>query len=257
LRNGKVNVAQNFRALSLLSFTNDAISFSFPDSNVIEITEDHSNISLINGINEGDIVGVFIREDYKLLHVENMNVLDIGANIGDSSLWFAIKGASRVYAVEPFPAVYNILVKNIELNSMNEIIFPINAAISPEKGAVKLNSNIETTLALKAEQDPSGDTIIKKIPISEIVGNYVGERGWVLKLDCEGCEYELLELAPESIGIFTELIMEYHHSDPEPLLRVLFKQGFKAYVIKKEKIKPKKHITSKQGYGLIYAKKVK
>lgn len=256
-RNGKVNLAQNSKALSLLSFTNDTISFSFPAKDVIKIMRDNYEISLINGIDEGDVVGVFAREDYKLMHVENRNVLDVGANIGDSALWFALKGASKVYAVEPFPAVYSILVKNIELNSMNEIIYPINAAVSAEKGNVKLNSNIETTLALRAEQDPSGDVLIKKIPILEIVGNYQGEREWVLKLDCEGCEYELLEKSIESFNIFTEIIMEYHRPDPEPLLRALSKQGFSVDIVKKEKVKQNKQVSSQLGYGLIYANKVK
>ena len=47
---------------------------------------------------------------------------DVGANIGDSSIYFALKGAKKVIALEPLPANYEMAVKNIELNNFKNII---------------------------------------------------------------------------------------------------------------------------------------
>ena len=45
----------------------------------------------------------FIKEQYKWLDVEGKNVVDVGANIGDTAIYFALKGAKHVYAFEPYP----------------------------------------------------------------------------------------------------------------------------------------------------------
>ena len=42
-----------------------------------------------------------IYEQYKILGVSNKDVIDIGANIGDTAIYFAVKGARHVYAFEP------------------------------------------------------------------------------------------------------------------------------------------------------------
>ena len=44
--------------------------------------------------------------------VENRVVLDIGAFIGDTPLYWIRKGASKVYAVEPVPEHYEVLCLN-------------------------------------------------------------------------------------------------------------------------------------------------
>jgi len=51
----------------------------------------------------GDLADVFGSEEFKSMNFLNKIVLDIGANIGDSSIYFATLGAKKVMAVEPFP----------------------------------------------------------------------------------------------------------------------------------------------------------
>jgi len=48
---------------------------------------------------DGDIGGVFALEEYKIIKPENEIVVDIGASIGDSSMYFALNGASYVIAL--------------------------------------------------------------------------------------------------------------------------------------------------------------
>ena len=70
--------------------------------------------------------------------------LDIGANIGMSSIRAESCGASQIYAVEPDPDIYEALTKNKANNwTLN------NIAISCEEGSIKINkwpSNSESRL---------------------------------------------------------------------------------------------------------------
>jgi len=81
----------------------------------------------------GVIYEVFEKEDYKFLNVKNKDILDIGAFVGDSPIYFILKGAKKVYAIEPHPDAYNEILENIKLNNMEDKIIPINMGISYEK----------------------------------------------------------------------------------------------------------------------------
>ena len=45
--------------------------------------------------------------------LEGRTVIDIGANIADSSIYFAFEDAAHVIALEPYPTNYRIAKKNI------------------------------------------------------------------------------------------------------------------------------------------------
>jgi hypothetical protein len=68
-------------------------------------------------------------------------VLDIGAFVGDTALYYARRGAF-VVAVEPLPSNYETMLRNLELNpELKPRIIPINAAISGEDGFVEFRYN--------------------------------------------------------------------------------------------------------------------
>jgi len=62
----------------------------------------NSKVTLYGGITNSDAVGVFLGNIYEYLPVVGKTVIDIGANIADSSIYFAIRGAKKVIALEPF-----------------------------------------------------------------------------------------------------------------------------------------------------------
>ena len=83
------------------------------------------------------IVETFIEEQYKNLNVKDKNVIDVGANIGDSAIYFALKGATHVYAFEPYPYSYNLAKENIKLNGLKDIITLINEGCG-KNGAIRI-----------------------------------------------------------------------------------------------------------------------
>lgn len=70
------------------------------------------------------------------------DVIDIGANIGDSAIYFALKGASHIYAFEPLPSIYRIALQNVKINNLDDRITLINAGVASKEGKVKVPSSI-------------------------------------------------------------------------------------------------------------------
>lgn len=61
--------------------------------------------------------------EYCGIDVNRKYILDIGgAFVGDSSIYFALQGAKKVYAIEPNPYLFPILVDNIHLNKLDNVI---------------------------------------------------------------------------------------------------------------------------------------
>ena len=109
-----VNTNTN-KNITNISLTKDGISFHYKNHFVI-----------IDPARFSDLEAVFFREEYSFLQVKNHDVIDIGMNIGDSAIYFALNGAKRVIGLEPYPYAFYYAEKNIKLNNFNNII-PINA----------------------------------------------------------------------------------------------------------------------------------
>ena len=75
----------------------------------------------------GDIFESFFKEDYNFLNVERKDCVDIGANIGDTAIYFAIKGARRVISLEPYPYTFALASKNVDSLKLKNKVILLNA----------------------------------------------------------------------------------------------------------------------------------
>ncbi|MFP3290036.1 MAG: FkbM family methyltransferase [Candidatus Nanopusillus acidilobi] len=169
------------------------------------------------------IYDVFEIEDYKFLNVQNKSVLDIGAFVGDSAVYFILKGAKKVYAIEPHPDVYNEMLENIKLNNMEDKIIPINMGISYEKDYIIINIK---NLAQVASSFFNSNNKGIKIPagkLSDIIDKYNID-AQVLKMDCEGCEYDIILKDYDTIKEFDEIEFEYHACNTKILVSKLLEK---------------------------------
>ncbi|MDE1871049.1 MAG: hypothetical protein KGI06_02300 [Candidatus Micrarchaeota archaeon] len=69
---------------------------------------------------------VFVKEEYASLGVNGRNVVDIGASIADSPIYFALEGAKHVYGYEPDAVRYNMALENIKANGLEDRITMYN-----------------------------------------------------------------------------------------------------------------------------------
>ena len=163
-----------------------------------------NNQNTINLINEN-----FIGKQYKWLDVEGKDVVDIGANIGDTAIYFALRGARHVYAFEPYPYSYNIATKNIRLNHLEDKITLLNEGCG-KGGFVTIQEDYENTSGTDLKNFKEGKKI-KIENLDEIVKRFNLKHA-ALKVDCEGCEYDLiLNASDEALKAFDWVIIEYHY----------------------------------------------
>jgi len=135
----------------------------------------------------------------------NPIIIDIGANVGFFTMFAASKyRVCTIYSYEPIHSNYQQLVKNKELNS-NETIFCFNKAVCGNNGKIKINydkTDLFTTSATITNNggDNNKDSIeIPCLTLSEIFKENNLDHCDLLKLDCEGAEYDILYNTPKEI----------------------------------------------------------
>lgn len=137
--------------------------------------------------------------------LKNSIVVDVGANIGSFSIYSAFYGAT-VYAVEPEPHNLQALIKNVELNNMNDKINIIDCGISDYDGIAVISDNgggatIKDNLPGSEINILSFDSFLKKYSL-----NFID----ILKIDIEGSEKELiLGASKESMNKCKYITMEF------------------------------------------------
>lgn len=165
---------------------------------------------------------IFDYGPYDELNVNGKIVVDIGAYIGDSAIYFALKGARKVIAVEPHPGAYVVMVENIKLNNLEQFIIPVNAGLASRPGKICItNVNISATArALHNKNENSCEITVRVITLDDLLKGFGVDAESVLKMDCEGCEFDVIINDYQHVKLFKELIFEYHGS-PDKLLQIL------------------------------------
>jgi FkbM family methyltransferase len=166
------------------------------------------------------MVEVFVDEEWGFLSVNGRTVIDVGAFVGDSAIYFALRGAEKVIAIEPHPGAYQELLENIRLNNMEDKIIPINAGLASRMGWIKISHNVDvnSTASTLYKIDNFGD--VMTVTLGEITNKNSIPNNAVLKMDCEGCEYDVILNDYEHVKLFSEVILEYH-GDLMPLLNIM------------------------------------
>jgi len=210
----------------------------------------HTKKQLINSI--GLINDNFIEEQYKRLDVKAKDVVDVGANIGDSAIYFALKGARYVFAFEPYPYSYNIAKKNIKLNNLENKIILLNEGCG-KSGFVTIKEDYNNVGGTDLKNFKEGKKI-KIESLDEIIKRFDLKHA-ALKVDCEGCEYDLiLNASDEALHAFDQIIMEYHYGYRN-IVKRLRQAGYKVKYNLPEYSHNIEAENSNMYIGLIYAKK--
>ena len=180
---------------------------------------------------KGDISlirGQFIDEEYRWLNVKGKEVVDVGANIGDTAIYFALNGAKHVYAFEPYPFSYKIALKNIKLNKLENKVTLLNEAISKENKTIYIDGNYKNIGSDDLKEFKKGKKI-RVTTLEEIIKRFKLKNA-VLKMDCEGCEYcSILNTPNEVLRNFEQIMLEYHYGYLN-LKKKLEEAGFKVKV---------------------------
>ena len=125
---------QSYNALYVISQISklDGIEFNL-NEDLVKIPSENKTLKIFGGLNNGDVIGCFVKNDYGKLKVSEKWVVDIGSNIGDSAIYFVTNGAKKVLGIEPFPKSYELATKNVKENNLQDKIEIIQAACAYKK----------------------------------------------------------------------------------------------------------------------------
>jgi FkbM family methyltransferase len=182
-----------------------------------------------------ELLEVFRLNRYGLFDVKDRVVVDIGAFIGDSALYFAGRGAEKIIAFEPVSYLSEIAKQNVRLNHMESKIRVCQKAVATESDVKNIYFN---------PRDPGGSSMVfdkkdtLKLPVDTIsLSAIIQELGNVdlLKLHCEGEEYEILysAFAEGTLKAVGKIVVNIH-GPPEPIVGVLNRAGFNVSKIVKQ-----------------------
>jgi tRNA G37 N-methylase Trm5 len=135
--------------------------------------------------------------DYWRINVKGKRVLDIGAGIGDSSIYFSIAGAKEVVAVEIDKRKVELMRDNLKVNGINNVTIV-------DKGVGVEDSN----------------NIISWPKLVSLYGPFD-----VAKIDCDGCERIIAPYIKE----ISELLIEWDNNYQD-IISSLNKNGYKVNV---------------------------
>lgn len=156
----------------------------------------------------------------KLLNMQQPIVLDVGANVGFFSISCHCRlNNPRVIAFEPIARNYTLLQKNAGRLPADRFTF-LHQALNDREGELVLKFNsaqdITTSASLFDNVHGSDEEVVSCISLSAVMKNYELDRIDLLKLDCEGAEYNILyNSPPELFKRVNNIAMEAHQGPGE------------------------------------------
>jgi FkbM family methyltransferase len=163
----------------------------------------------------GDIINLILDDEYGLRQMQRKprTILDVGANIGLFSLlarhYFP---AAIIHAYEPNPRVLEFTRGNM-----------VQVGLAPHAFAVGLKEGLAVmvdqadSLVASTRASEQGDVLVKAL--REMVAD-IGGQVDLLKLDCEGAEWEVFRDV-ETMARIDTIRMEYHLNPRQTLQQFL------------------------------------
>lgn len=148
-----------------------------------------------------------LEELQELLGARQGLIVDVGANLGNHTVFFSGVLNRNVVAVEPEPKNVELLRKNVNLNRLGALVDVHAVAAWEHNGTVSIEQNLANNRGT-FRVAPLGLSVACK-PLSDIVGN---RRVAAMKIDVEGAELQVIRGAIDIIKRDRPLISAELHS---------------------------------------------
>lgn len=189
-------------------------------------------------------------------NLEGKVVFDIGANVGDSAVWFAQRGA-RVEAFEPVASLLARARENLKLNRVEERVRLHATAVGSLSGprTLTIPQRHITDGGVPLEGESGSEGLVRCERLSDLVRD---DPPYLLKLDCEGCEFDLVLNDYAGVRACSRLAMEWHeylaHAPVGLLLRPI-SRDFEVELLYGwgRRLGPRWRAVSERRAGMIYA----
>ena len=183
----------------------------------------------------GDVIDVYVNREYERANLpwpELTSIVDVGSTVGSFVVWAGRRSPRASFtAIEPNPAVVPFLRDNLRRNQMEARVQVIEAAVGSSSGTAAIEddrqfSNLLRVVPLAQGRGPS----VRMVTLADVLDGQAGGACDLLKIDCEGGEYDILLNASDDVLHRARMIIcEYHFPDghqPEELIDRLVRAGF-------------------------------
>ena len=173
---------------------------------------------------------IFVEEAYRFpSRGEAPSIVDLGANIGLATLWFKLAyPRARVLALEPDPAIFSVLERNVRSNGLTDVEL-LNCAAWKSEGELAFHPD-------GADGGRSGGNAgglkVRAVAVDRLLA---GREIDFLKIDIEGAETEVLPACRPILPHVGAMFVEYHMARSAPsrlgeLAGLLEQAGFRLRV---------------------------
>jgi FkbM family methyltransferase len=182
---------------------------------------------------------VFVEETYKdilsVLPSRKVSVVDVGANLGSFCVWLAGRhGIIRGFCFEPDPSSFRLCRFNLAANSCTQVD-AIAKAVGGIPRVIEMRVNTDRPGGNSIYRAVSGHDEIAQVEVvafSEWLSTMGTQAFDLLKMDCEGAEWEIVDKSPAEIWQRFALIVAEIHGDstqrfkPDDFPKLMEARGF-------------------------------
>ena len=206
---------------------------------------------ILNMRNEGDHAianELFLDRQYRycdeVIKNARHGVIDIGGHLGFFSLYASLLNARvPIYSFEPHLGNFELLKKNLKDNRVRNVTAK-NLAVSNAVGEVELLlSKEDLNHSIVRAIEPTNEVQkVQTITLEKIFDRHRLGQVDLLKIDCEGAEFSILEDSPPAIfDRVSHIFLEYHDWVPgknhRDLKKLLEARGYKVQDFPNSKMK--------------------
>ena len=160
-------------------------------------------------INEATMFNPYFGSGHIKLAADSV-VLDVGANIGDLAVQLGRScSRGRVYTVEPVSENMNMIRIQTLLNGIGNVVM-IKAALGGAEGEVEINTAGSRSSVHWGDNPGEKVEKVRCTTLATVMQEQGIEKLDLLKLDCEGAEWEIFPTSEALLPRIRQICMEYH-----------------------------------------------
>lgn len=186
---------------------------------------------------------VYFSLDYEFFIDKEVIVFDIGANVGLATLFFSKKeNVKQVFSFEPVEDTYSQAKKNFQLNSFNNqkiVAYNFGLAGENKEAVFVFDSDRKGRSGQRAQKEILllEDSFKRKVVLKEAskvlspIIELNRESRFVVKMDCEGAEYEIFDNLLKSglINYINIFMIEWHDKGADYINSILTNSNFTVF----------------------------